>query len=138
MNKPIEIIRAKLLEKFPKSRLTQLSAEEKEKLIASYPGLPDSYWNFLTEIGWGSIGDGNYSVYSCPFEPEEIFGEEGAKELPDVLLVGDDFSGGHEAFKKENGNWEFVSFDHCYLDELLEEKREFPDYIYERFVGENE
>lgn len=88
-----------------------LTAEKKVALLARHPKLPEDYVQFLCEVGWGTIGDARYSVYSAPVEPSFLFDQMTAESLGSVLLVGDDFAGGQEALRIEDGGVVFGSID---------------------------
>lgn len=91
-------LRLHLLENYPESQLELLSEDMKHALLARHPELPADYIQFLCEVGWGTIGDGRYSVYSAPIAPSFVFDPVTAKSLENVVLIGDDFAGGQEAF----------------------------------------
>ncbi|HEX8916540.1 MAG TPA: hypothetical protein VF796_29585 [Humisphaera sp.] len=86
-------LKHRLLERYPKSRFTPLPGDKADALRARYPGVPEDYVQFLTEIGYGRIGGGRLSVYSGPVEADDIYDEQTAAALAGVLLVGDDFTG---------------------------------------------
>lgn len=91
-------LRDSLLERYPESQLLLKTGEDKAALLAAFPSLPDDYLQFLCEVGSGTIGKGRYAVYSEPLEPSEVFDQPTADGLREVVLIGDDFAGGHEAF----------------------------------------
>ena len=77
---------------WPGSRLQPLSVAEMESVVATFPGVPRHYLQFLRDIGWGSLGD-NFTFYSGLVLPSDVFDVETARTLPGVLLFGDDFAG---------------------------------------------
>lgn len=91
-------LRDHILKSYPKSRLELLDPDKSQALLSQTPWLPPSYLEFLTKIGFGTIGDGRYSIYSGPIQPDFIFDEETAQNLDSVVLIGNDFAGTHEAY----------------------------------------
>lgn len=57
-----------------------------------FPGIPDDYVQFLSEVGSGDIGPGDFMLYDGLVEPRSIYGTVG-KELNHLHLFGDDFQG---------------------------------------------
>lgn len=126
-------LRRYLLANYPKSRLELLTEEKRGTLVARHPELPSDYIQFLREVGWGTIGDGRYSVYSAPVEPSFVFDPVTAESLDSVVLVGDDFAGGQEAFRFEMNGVVFGSVDS--LDGRFEPASEtFSEFIQRWFV----
>jgi hypothetical protein len=76
----------------------------------TYKHIPTDYLAFLSELGYGSIGNSSYMFYSGPVPPEELFGSAIAETLPDLLLFGDDFSGVSGSFCPSD-NWKIVEVD---------------------------
>lgn len=110
-----------------------LTEEKRGTLVARHPELPADYIRFLCEVGWGTIGDGRYSVYSAPVEPSFVFDPVTAEILNSVVLVGDDFAGGQEAFRFEMKGVVFGSVDS--LDGRFEPAGEtFSEFIQRWFV----
>jgi hypothetical protein len=70
----------------------RVSPEIIATLKARYAALPSDYLNYLTTVGWGSLGRSSLMIYSGPVTPDEIYGHT-PLNLKSVLLVGDDFAG---------------------------------------------
>lgn len=104
-------LRKYLVDHYPESTLQLITDERKAALIAKYPELPSDYVQFLCEVGFGAIGDARYSVYGEPVAPSLIFDHVTAVGLRDVVLIGDDFAGGQEAFQFRNEGTIFGSVD---------------------------
>jgi hypothetical protein len=51
-------------------------------------------------------------LYSGPISPDEVFDPNDPICQVPILLVGDDFSGGHLGYLKNSGSWQLCSFDH--------------------------
>lgn len=92
---------------YPASQLEPISAEAEAQLRVRYPWLPDDYFAYLREVGWGQIGESQYMVYSSPLEPSEVFDPRTAKDLKGIVLVGDDFGEACEAYANRNGRSQF-------------------------------
>lgn len=84
--------------------LRRLAATVLAKMRPSAPGkmdtlrsrhgnLPDDYNDFLTEIGYGVLGEDSFVFYSGPTDPVETYGVEFASQLDGILLFGDDMQG---------------------------------------------
>lgn len=93
-----EQLRDHILRTYPKSRLNRLLIEQRNAILSRAPWLPSAYLVFLEQVGYGTIGDGRYSIYQGPVQPDFVFDEETARSLGNVVLLGDDFAGTHEAF----------------------------------------
>jgi hypothetical protein len=93
------------LKPVPESALTAIRA--------SYPGLPADYLSFLATHGWGELA-GGVMLYSGPIATDYVFGDR-SSSLPDVVLIGDDFSGTSFAFVPSQ-NWIVVAIDSLDLD----------------------
>jgi hypothetical protein len=104
-------LRKYLLDHYPESRLQLMTDERKSALLAEYPKLPSDYLQFLCEVGFGAIGYGRYSVYGGPAEPSFVFDQVTADRLRYVVLIGDDFAGGQEAFQFRSEGTIFGSID---------------------------
>ena len=103
MNEPFDTLRATLQRVFPNARLQPATEAELAAIRQQFPGIPEHYLAFLRCIGWGAVGD-NFMIYSGPVEPEEIFDAATAEKLADLVLVGDNFSGGVLGFdQNQNG-----------------------------------
>ncbi|WP_150561949.1 hypothetical protein [Pandoraea bronchicola] len=64
--------------------------------------------DFITQVGFGELGDSSFMLYGGLLEPEEVFGEADPL-LAGLLLLGDDFQGFNVAFDKKN--WSVVEID---------------------------
>lgn len=128
-------LRIYLLKNYPSSRLELLTKEKGDALLVRHPKLPEDYVKFLYEVGWGTIGDGQYSVYSAPAEPSFIYDPVTAESLGDLVLIGDDFAGGQEAIRFEEEGAVFGSVDS--LDGRFEPSgtETFSKFIQSWFVG---
>lgn len=116
---------------FPKSRLERISELQAAVIHDKYPDAPQHYSDFLLRIGWGSLGDGNYAIYSTLFEPSEIFDEETALDLEGILFVGDDYSGWVLGFDTRH-NWQLVEVGGALLKPTPIEHPSLASFIRER------
>lgn len=106
-----EQLRAHILKSMPKSRLKLVGSDQMQGLLSQTPWLPANYLEFLMQVGFGTIGDGRYSIYQGPIQPDFIFDGETARSLGSVVLIGDDFAGTHEAFLRSGDISVFGSVD---------------------------
>ena len=104
-------LREHLVGHYPESTLKLMTDDQRTALLNEFPGLPSDYVQFLSEVGSGTIGDSRYSIYGGPMEPSFIFDQITAAGLQDVVLIGDDFAGGHEAIRFEDSGAVFGTVD---------------------------
>lgn len=64
--------------------------------------LSKDYKVFRTEIGFGTLNNEAFVIYSAPVEPDDIFDEQTAKEFIGIHLVGDDMGGLSLGFETKN------------------------------------
>lgn len=88
-------------------KLKPLPSEDAMDLRRSHTGIPEDYVEFLEMIGAGTLGRSQYSLYSGPVDPEEIYGE--TCEVRGAVIIGDDFSGCNVGFDLQN--WEVIEID---------------------------
>ena len=69
---------------------TVLSEAEIQSLDAQYSVLPNSYLDYLRDIGWGQSLSGNM-IYSGPIEPDEVYPH--LADRNSRLIIGDDMQG---------------------------------------------
>ena len=81
---------------------TPLNEAEILSLKAEYPGLPEDYFRYLKEVGWGSIFDSGFMVYGEPMTLPDLDILE-FDELNQLLLFGDNFAGDFSAFDPNDG-----------------------------------
>jgi hypothetical protein len=112
-------LREQLLSRYPSSSLTALTAADVSAIAARHPGAPSDYLVLLRVLGWGSIGQGAFAIYSSPVPASDIFGPAVAGTMRDIVMVGDDFAGGHAAYSADSGQWRFVSIEHARPTEVL-------------------
>jgi hypothetical protein len=91
-------------------RFEKVSEDRIDKECNSNPAVPQDYIDFLKEIGWGTIGEMYYAIYSGLIEPNEIYDPIRAKDLDGILLFGDDYSGYCAGFVKKD-SWQLVEID---------------------------
>jgi hypothetical protein len=91
--------------KLPGSRLDVLTDDKLETLLSRLPGVPAHLLLFFEKFGCGRIGNSRYMLYPL-ISPVGIFDKKTATSLHDVLLIGDDFAGCHEAYRIGR-RWEF-------------------------------
>ena len=102
----------RISEAFPGSQLCPLSEEQIVALQSNYENLPIDYLAFLTSVGWGNIGECRLMLYSGPVSAGEILDAYSFPALNQVMLIGDDFNGGHIGYDTSTTPWVFIEFDH--------------------------
>ncbi len=112
---------------FPVSRLEPINAEQLATELRDHPDAPHDYFEFLQRVGWGSLGNSYFMIYSGLIGPQEIFDPATAAELTGVLLLGDDFSGWSVGFDTQAG-WRLVGTDHGAEPHPIEQ-RSLSEYI---------
>lgn len=95
------------------------------KIKGEYLNVPEDYWTYLKEIGWGSFGDGTYMIYSAPTSLEELgLGEA----YPNISANYKNLSGDLAGFDLSNPNDEVIEFWHE-DGEIEITKKTFRQYI---------
>jgi hypothetical protein len=131
-----EALAAAIHRVFPRSRIEPATEEQLAALRRDYPEVPAHYLEFLRRVGWGSLGDGNFMIYSGLVEPADIFGAVTAAELSGVLLLGDDFGGWVVGFDTRAG-WRLVGIDHGSEPHAMEQKS-LAEFIAQRVADSQE
>lgn len=89
-----------------------MSEAEVETLKVEYPTLPEEYFQYLREKGWGEADSGRM-IYQGPIAPHEVYGARFQNST--VVLLGDDMQGycfgfdtASEVFGEisDSGKWE--------------------------------
>ena len=91
------------------------------RLRQKYPDLPPDYFTLLSHCGFGGLLGSRFMLYSGPIPPDEVFDPDDPICQVPILLVGDDFSGGHLGYLKNSGSWQLCSFDHMSTNDLTPE-----------------
>ncbi len=65
-----------------------------------YPGLPDEYFRYLADVGWGESESGRM-IYERPISPEGVYGPQLRES--DFILLGDDMQGYSLSFDTATG-----------------------------------
>lgn len=82
------------------SPIPRLDSTEIGALTDQYPGLPADYLQFLTEVGYGDLGE--VQLHSGPSAAERIYPAV-SESLESVLVFGDDKQGYCFGFDKNDG-----------------------------------
>src|ERR1700722_5347811 len=98
-------IRGVIRERFPESRLEPLTDKQLADVKRRHPKAPDQVLDFFKVVGCGSIGASRYMIYAL-IDAVEIFGVGSAADLDGIVLIGDDYTGHHEAFDTK-AKWRF-------------------------------
>ncbi len=72
------------------SQLPRLESIDIDALIDRYPGIPADYLRFLTEVGYGDLGE--MQIHSGPSAAASFY-PAGSESLKSVLVFGDDKQG---------------------------------------------
>lgn len=105
-----------------------LSPGSIEELRTNYPSLPESYFLYLQNVGWGETCTG-CMIYSGPVAAREVYGE--VPHLTTVVLLGDDFQGYCLAFDISKNCW--LEIDPVGNRSELDERSAFAAYLDSRF-----
>ncbi|PSB40118.1 hypothetical protein [Chamaesiphon polymorphus] len=70
----------------------KLSSEEVNKIKIMFPAIPEDYFDFMRNIGWGNFSN-SLMLYSAPVNPDEIYGDDYPDDISRILIFGDDFNG---------------------------------------------
>lgn len=91
-------------------KLEKVRPEEIKTLRKDQPEIPEDFFSFLEEIGSGELGYSEYSIYNGCLRPDEVYDENTAEELKDILIFGDDMQGYCSGFNARDG-WTVVEID---------------------------
>ena len=108
---PLQQLKRLIGTRYPDSRLEQLTETDLRQLKTDHPGIPDHLLSFYREIGCGRIGQSRYMIHFATY-PNEIYDEETASNLGNILIVGDDYAGDCDGYAIDH-DWSFGSIDSC-------------------------
>lgn len=83
-------------------RLRPVDAAKLARMREQYPGVPEDYLDFLSDVGFGLIGASSYMLYEGLLTPDEIYDAESAASLGTILLFGDGLQGYCAGFYPED------------------------------------
>lgn len=112
------------------------SAEQLENLRQEYPGIPEEYLAYLSEIGEGGILDELFTIFGEPVAPEELLDEslhEFLDEETKLLQFGTTHAGIALVFLPEEG-WEVGFLYHDDLAEVERTEMTFREFIHDRVL----
>jgi len=118
---------------FPGTQIEPATEEQLAGIRHAHPKAPEHYLEFLREVGWGSLGGGNFMIYSGPCDPGEIFDEATAAELAGILLLGDNFGGWLLGFDTLAG-WQLVGVDNGSLEPKPVVQHTLAEFIAQRVM----
>lgn len=114
------------------NRRTTLTTAEITELCDEFPGIPEDYLDYLTEVGWGSFRECQYMVYGGLIDPDEIFDAETVATFNQrVVCFGDNFSGDPGGFLPDE-NWNVVEI--WYGSLIYETNKTFGAFIREQML----
>ena len=105
------------------STRTLLTESQIASLRTQFPELPEEYFRYLRDLGWGEADSGRI-IYSGPIQPEKVYGAR--HQGSTIVLLGDDMQGfclGFDRSAKKFG--EVSDFDEW---EPWPDGRPFTDY----------
>ena len=91
-------------------KLEKIIPEVINALRKVQPETPEDFFSFLEELGSGEIGQSAYIIYNGLLEPDEVYDEDTAEDLGNLLIFGDDMQGYCSAFNVSEG-WVVVEID---------------------------
>lgn len=130
MAENFESLTASIRRVFPGSQIEPATEERLAAIRREFPDAPAHYTEFLRCVGWGSLGGGNFMIYSGLIGPADIFDEATAAELVGVAFLGDDYSGWVVGFDIRAG-WRLVGVDNGSAPEPLVQ-RTLAEFIAQR------
>ncbi len=110
---------------YPDSQLEPISDHHLQSLQNTYPNVPAHLVAFYRHIGCGGIGRGRYMIHFAT-EPSEIYDEQTAADLGNVLIVGDNYAGDCDGYNVDH-DWAFGAIDSC--GSFVSAETEFPTIL---------
>ncbi|MBI3824277.1 MAG: hypothetical protein HY289_16535 [Planctomycetes bacterium] len=132
----LEQLKADIARRYSEARLTPVSSGEVGNLRQSWPGIPDHYVDYLSEVGWGEVGA--YMFFSGPVGSEEIYGDSTISEFPHlgcIQIVATDSAGGCIGFDTLMG-WKMVMVDLPHHPPYLLPEQTMHDFVRCKALGE--
>jgi hypothetical protein len=115
----------------PESRFKPVSPAEIQSILAEFPDVPHDYLAFLREIGFGTLGEWNFMLYSGLTAPADIFDIETARSFEGVVLFGDNFAGWSAGFDTRH-DWRIVGIDSTDLQVEAQREQTFLGFVHAR------
>ena len=113
------------------SKLVEANIQMIETILFNYPEIPKDYIEFLSFIGFGSIGDSEYMIYEGPIKLLEIYENPQFKDedlLNNIILIGDNFCG--DLLGYDIRDWSLIELWHN-SDEIIYIRQTFEDHVKE-------
>lgn len=104
-----------------------LTQEEIKEIKLEYPEIPEEYFSWMSQYGWGELECG-FMLYSGPVSLTDIFGVDDSPKFEGLALVGDDMAGYLIGFQKQPDSWQFVGIDSCDM-EIVKINESFDEYL---------
>lgn len=105
--------------------LVPVPHERLAKLRRETPAMPEQFFEFLRDVGYGGIGSSSYMIYDGLVEPWEVYSEEDAAEFEGILLFGDDFAGWNAGFDMASGRVVEIDSSDMSVNEVADDFRSF-------------
>ena len=98
------------------AKLRPATSSDIERLRARWPQLPEDYFAYMRDVGWGTSPSGRHMIYSGPIAPDEVYPQLSSET--NRVLIGDDMQGyclGYDFTSKRYGEYsdfgDWSSFD---------------------------
>lgn len=105
----IEKLRRLIATHYPDSQIEPVADDQLQSLRDGYPDIPHHLLEFYQQLGCGRIGRGRYMIHFGT-RPDEIYDEQTAANLGNILIVGDNYAGDCDGYDIDH-NWTFGSID---------------------------
>ncbi len=112
----------------PESQLKPVSTSNLLAIQRTYPDVPNHYLSFLQNVGFGSLGDSYFAIYSGLIKPGDIYGGNTPEALANILFFGDNFAGWMVGFDKRN-DWQIVGVDSGRPIPTIQEEKTIAEFI---------
>jgi hypothetical protein len=88
------------------AKLRPATSSDIERLRARWPQLPEDYFAYMRDVGWGTSPSGRHMIYSGPIAPDEVYPQLSSET--NRVLIGDDMQGyclGYDFATKRYGEY---------------------------------
>ncbi len=114
----------RLVEKYSKLKMKLVTPANIKLLVEYFGEMPSDYVEFLSNVGYGTIGEDYLQIYGGPEPALSIYG--GDTEFEDIVIVVDDFAGFCLGYTVKD--WSLVEVDSGDM-KIVEVPGSFTDYL---------
>lgn len=119
------------------NRKVVLSEKRLKEIRNLYPSLPQEYFDYLSEIGYGTLREIQFYVHQEPFRLDELELDEVYPLDDNIIFFGDNRCGDFAGFDLKNSSSSVVELWHE-SGELFDTQQSFREYMREvMLMGEN-